>query len=714
MTGAIIGTTSTFTNAGSGVGVEITNSSTGDGLKINHSSGRALNIASSGSGFGIIINNSTGSTSAPFTIQKQGSNVITLSDNGAANFSGQLTLGSTITNGTNTFTLPSATGTLALTSALSGYLPLTGGTLTGALSGTSATFSGGGEFGNSVIIKSGNFLYLNNAANTRVGSLGTTGDGTELSSHNGAGEPLFLKAPHTTAKILFITNGDNTTGLRMTLNASGNLSLGNTNDTYKLDVTGTGRFTTTSTNPALLVTLPANANATILQAFSSNAGFGWKLQQDEVSTGDFRIFRRESSVDYQVLNLARSTGAATFSSSVTATGGFYLPSGGAGTSPTLAYNNSLSFGLNASGGNAGIYFGNLYNSDYSTSMQFRVVNSGGTNVTAMTISPSGNVGIGTSSPALAKLVIEKSGSQFPGLCINNTTSDEATIRFKSTHDANSDYKIGASILVGSAFEIYSVAAAVSRMVITSGGNVGIGTTSPFTKFHVSAGYGLVNNGYSWAVFNSASNGFAAQFGAADDVAFANTGNNAIISAAGSNAILFGTNSTERMRITSGGNVLVGNTSSRGYMFEVNSNTSTYAMEIRQNTSTGSNWALTVTHEATSGTRNMITFNSGGYGQAGSITSNNTSTSYNTSSDYRLKQDFKDFNGLDLVSKLKAYDYEWKADKTRSYGVIAHELQSVINYAVTGVKDGKDMQGVDYSKIVPVLIKAIQELNDKIK
>jgi hypothetical protein len=59
-----------------------------------------------------------------------------------ANFTGQLTLGSTITNGTYTYTLPSATGTLALTSDLTGYLPLTGGTLTGALSGTSATFSG--------------------------------------------------------------------------------------------------------------------------------------------------------------------------------------------------------------------------------------------------------------------------------------------------------------------------------------------------------------------------------------------------------------------------------------------------------------------------------------------------------------------------------------------------------------------------------------------
>jgi hypothetical protein len=60
--------------------------------------------------------------------------------NGTTRITGQLTLGSTITNGTYTYTLPSATGTLALTSALSGYLPLTGGTLTGALVGTTATF----------------------------------------------------------------------------------------------------------------------------------------------------------------------------------------------------------------------------------------------------------------------------------------------------------------------------------------------------------------------------------------------------------------------------------------------------------------------------------------------------------------------------------------------------------------------------------------------
>jgi hypothetical protein len=173
MTGAIVGTTSTFTNGGSGIGVGITLSgASGDGLKVTHSAGRALNIASSGAGYGIIINNDTGSTSAPFTIQKQGSNVITMSDTGAANFTGQLTLGSTITNGSNTYTLPSATGTLALTSDLSGYLPLTGGTLTGNLNISIAT---SGDI---------NYLALNDSSWTSGDrkSIGWYQGGTKLTS----------------------------------------------------------------------------------------------------------------------------------------------------------------------------------------------------------------------------------------------------------------------------------------------------------------------------------------------------------------------------------------------------------------------------------------------------------------------------------------------------------------------------------------------------
>jgi len=88
--------------------------------------------------------------------------------------------------------------------------------------------------------------------------------------------------------------------------------------------------------------------------------------------------------------------------------------------------------------------------------------------------------------------------------------------------------------------------------------------------------------------------------------------------------------------------------------------------------------------------------------------------YNTVSDYRLKEDLQDFKGLDMVSKIPVYDYAWKSDGWRSYGVMAHELQEILPQAVTGEKDAEEMQGVDYSKIVPLLVKAIQELKAEIE
>ena len=99
---------------------------------------------------------------------------------------------------------------------------------------------------------------------------------------------------------------------------------------------------------------------------------------------------------------------------------------------------------------------------------------------------------------------------------------------------------------------------------------------------------------------------------------------------------------------------------------------------------------------------------------GSISVTTTSTTYNTSSDYRLKEDLQDFEGLDLVSKIPVYDYKWKADKSRSYGVMAHELEEVLPQAVSGDKDAEEMQSVDYSKIVPLLVKSIQELSAKLE
>jgi hypothetical protein len=128
------------------------------------------------------------------------------------------------------------------------------------------------------------------------------------------------------------------------------------------------------------------------------------------------------------------------------------------------------------------------------------------------------------------------------------------------------------------------------------------------------------------------------------------------------------------------------------------------------------------------------------GAVGKIQTSGSATLFTTSSDYRLKEDLKSFSGLDMVSKIPVYDFKWKISDERSYGVMAHELQEVLPQAVGGDKDyekdhvvkeakydddhnlikeaeyGKrpSYQTVDYSKIVPLLVKSIQELKAEIE
>jgi hypothetical protein len=186
-----------------------------------------------------------------------------------------------------------------------------------ALSGTSAVFSSSVTAGSSgQVFLTGNagtssigMKFTNTGGNSFIGlsnSIGTgylSGTAYAFNIQTEGAQDLQLGTNN--ANVLLIKSGGNV--LINTLTDSG----------YKLDVNGTGRFTATSSTPALKVTLVANANATLLSSVDGS-GYGWELQQEEVSTGDFRIFRSVANTKTQVLNLARSTGAATFSSSVTA------------------------------------------------------------------------------------------------------------------------------------------------------------------------------------------------------------------------------------------------------------------------------------------------------------------------------------------------------------------------------------------------------------
>ena len=109
------------------------------------------------------------------------------------------------------------------------------------------------------------------------------------------------------------------------------------------------------------------------------------------------------------------------------------------------------------------------------------------------------------------------------------------------------------------------------------------------------------------------------------------------------------------------------------------------------------------------------------GNVGSIDTNGSGTSYNTSSDYRLKENVvTDWDATSRLKQLKPSRFNFKADKdTTLDGFLAHEVSNVVPEAVTGTKDEVDKdgeiipQGIDQSKLVPLLVKTIQELEARI-
>jgi hypothetical protein len=118
---------------------------------------------------------------------------------------------------------------------------------------------------------------------------------------------------------------------------------------------------------------------------------------------------------------------------------------------------------------------------------------------------------------------------------------------------------------------------------------------------------------------------------------------------------------------------------------------------------------------------LINFENNAGSNVGSIFYDGSSTSYNTSSDYRLKENVVKIDGaLDRLKLLKPVNFNFiNRPDINVDGFIAHEVQEVIPAAIVGVKDELDKdgkpkyQGIDHSKIVPLLTAALQEAIDKI-
>ena len=88
----------------------------------------------------------------------------------------------------------------------------------------------------------------------------------------------------------------------------------------------------------------------------------------------------------------------------------------------------------------------------------------------------------------------------------------------------------------------------------------------------------------------------------------------------------------------------------------------------------------------------------------------------TSSDYRLKRNIRPMeDGIERIKQLKPVKFRWKGDIEESEGFLAHEIQEAgWDVGVNGQKDGKEMQTVDYGRITPLLVKALQEQQETIE
>jgi len=202
---------------------------------------------------------------------------------------------------------------------------------------------------------------------------------------------------------------------------------------------------------------------------------------------------------------------------------------------------------------------------------------------------------------------------------------------------------------------------------------------------------------------------------ANDGSTGGTGQKATIQAVAENSsgtsvgLIFGTSpfpdttATERLRIDSSGNLLVGTTS----LTAIDGTPTTTGIGLR---STGSQL-----HSVNDG-GNAFEFRiNGTAGTVGSISCSGSTTTYNTSSDQRLKENIVDApSASDDIDAIQVRSFDWKVNGShQKYGMIAQELQTVAPEAVSAPEDPDEMMGVDYSKLVPMMLKEIQSLRARV-
>jgi len=490
-------------------------------------------------------------------------------------------------------------------------------------------------------------------------SLTSLSGGTGITYNSSTGEISYSGTVYTDASV------------RALISATGSVSYNNTTGVISLS----GANLTEATSSVLTITggtgavLGSGTTIQVKQASSTVSGF---LSSTDWSTFNGKASALSGTTGYH----AKFTSSSTIGDSLIYDNGTNVSIGNASPSEKFEVQNgylSTYHNVNVDGAGYGIQFysngGGSKNSLASITLNqvgsartgeliFKTSNAGAP-TTKMTITSAGNVGIGTSSPVEKLEVVRTTGA---GVYIK--IQDTVGSNYVGTESGNLVF------LNGSASE---------KMRITSAGNVGIGTSSPSATLHViKDGSGNSNSSItgSQLILSRTS-------AAGENLAFRNTGTSngingtnytAQILSDGNNVLemyttgalplVFGTNTTERMRIT-GGNILMGTSTDNGERLYV----------------------------------------SGAIRATGTITAN---------SDITLKKNLlKIENALEKVEQINGYTYEFKEDDSKRHaGVIAQEIQTVLPEIVNKGKDG--ILGVEYGNISALLIEAIKEQNIKIK
>jgi len=365
-------------------------------------------------------------------------------------------------------------------------------------------------------------------------------------------------------------------------------------------------------------------------------------------------------------------------------------------------------GNNAATGGTGLNF-DIY--DYSASAN------------RLRIDSSGNVGIGETSPSYKMEIV--SSTSYRALMLKEPSALAnigSNIRFQTKNGSGNYWDCGtisvrnnsSNMTAGSESSYMSFFTASSgteaeRLRIDSSGKVGVGVSNPAARLHVDQENPA--NGIT-SIFRNTSS--ASQTGSQIQITQNGIEDWAIGQPAGTSAFSVwsgrnaATTGTERLRIDSSGNLLVGTTS----IGPTNANYITAEVSSKM---------LRIGHSGTANSSPYIAFDYNGI-RTGWIEQDTTSSvKYNTSSDYRLKEDIAPISSaMNRITSLNPVTFTWKSDGNHGEGFIAHELMEIIPNAVSGEKDAVDSdgkpiyQGIDQSKIVPLLTAALKEAIAKIE